>query len=154
MGSQNESGQPGAILFAEFWKRASKIREVWKVPFDPGNPIHTPRGLNLSDKVATEIARAIADAVEVLQREQLPRDTANGDALFALAGHEHIPLQGGDGSDGVSNALDASFVSSVRGSFSTRGTVARQPGQARHLRVRSNPDVSRRKDVPANAGRS
>jgi acyl-homoserine-lactone acylase len=127
----------GGMLFVEFWKRASRIPGVWAVPFGPENPIHTPRGLNLDDAHVSQLAQALAETVDLMRSEHVSIDAPDGSVLFAVRGNAHIPLHGGDGSDGVLNALHSEFVPSEGGyvpdegssyiqvvSFDERGPVA------------------------------
>ncbi|MFX6803793.1 hypothetical protein ABTH20_20260, partial [Acinetobacter baumannii] len=57
----------GPQLFIEFWNDAQKIPDLWSTPFDPGDPVNTPRGLKASDpRVATAVRTALAEAVVAL----------------------------------------------------------------------------------------
>ncbi|MGH6910135.1 MAG: penicillin acylase family protein, partial [Phenylobacterium sp.] len=99
----------GAILFLEFSRRAEKLG-AWTTPFDPADPVHTPRGLNVSGANGAKVAQALAEAVELMRSQKLPLDAPYGAIHFAVRGAEHIPVHGGDSSNGVLNAQQSHFV--------------------------------------------
>ncbi len=100
----------GPQLFIEFWKLAERIPGVWATPFDPADPIHTPRGLSADPQVAEKVRQALAQAVEVLQAANIPLDRPWGEVQFAVRGDAHIPVHGGEGTDGVLNAQQSKLV--------------------------------------------
>jgi acyl-homoserine-lactone acylase len=94
------TGAKGAHLWDEFWSRASKIpaASLYTVPFDPANPITTPRGLNAA--AATQLREAFGAAVARVQASGYAVDAPRGDYLFATRGGKKIPLYGGCGGPG------------------------------------------------------
>ncbi len=53
----------GAALFREFWFRAEKIPDLYAVKFDPRDPVHTPRQLNIANQeVATRLRNSLGEA--------------------------------------------------------------------------------------------
>lgn len=125
----------GALVFATFWPAASRIAGLWQVPFDPADPVHTPRDLVTSGEVGTKLVKALADAQAKLLKGGFKLDARWGDVHFAVRGTERIPVHGGDGQLGVLNVQTAapaeggfvpyhgsSYVQVV--SFDDRGPVA------------------------------
>ncbi|MDN6885428.1 penicillin acylase family protein [Variovorax sp. CAN2819] len=94
------TGAKGAHLWDEFWSRASQIpaASLYTVPFDPADPIRTPRGLNAA--AATKLREAFGAAVARVQASGYAVDAARGDYLFATRGGKKIPLYGGCGAPG------------------------------------------------------
>ena len=104
----------GPQLFIEFWRDAQRIPGVWATPFDAKNPIHTPRGLRASDPaVAQGVRRALAEAVTRLATARIPLDAPWGRVQLATRGGLNIPIQGGEGPDGVLNAQQSKVVAGV-----------------------------------------
>lgn len=93
----------GAGVFAAFWPAASRIAGLWQVPFDPADPVHTPRGLVTSGDLGTKLMKVLADTQTRLLRDGFKLDTRWGDIQFAVRGTEHIPVHGADGLLGVLN---------------------------------------------------
>ena len=67
----------GAVLFREFWNLAAAIRDKWAVPFNPADPVNTPRGLTPSASAGH--ARRAEGAVQKLQALEIPLDGRLGD---------------------------------------------------------------------------
>ena len=105
----------GAILWVEFWRRAQAIADLYATPFDPADPVHTPRGLKGDEATAAKLRQALAGAVDVLLTEGVPLDAPYGTVHFAVRGQDKIPVHGGEGSDGVLNAQQARWVPGVKG---------------------------------------
>jgi acyl-homoserine-lactone acylase len=94
------TGSRGAHVWDEFWNRASQIpaATLYNVPFDPADPIHTPR--DLKSGAATLLQQAFGAAVARVQASGYAVDAARGDYLFATRGGKKIPLYGGCGGPG------------------------------------------------------
>jgi acyl-homoserine-lactone acylase len=75
----------GAVLWREFMRGAGS---PFKVPFDPNNPLTTPRDLDVANPV---VGRSLADAVEHLRTLKLPLDVPLGQVQQGPAG---IPIPG------------------------------------------------------------
>jgi acyl-homoserine-lactone acylase len=100
----------GPQLFIEFWKVAERTSGLWATPFDPADPIHTPRSLKTDPQSAAKIAQALGQAVGVLQAAGIPLDRPWGETQFVARGGAHIPVHGGEGTDGVLNAQQSRLV--------------------------------------------
>lgn len=93
----------GTHIFEAFVTRAPTGNALWTVPFDPEDPVNTPRGLKTS-KAVVDAMRAAIDAV---RDSGVPFDAAWGTLQVAGdRGAPTIPLGGGEGDlAGNANAL-------------------------------------------------
>jgi acyl-homoserine-lactone acylase len=94
------TGSKGAHVWDEFWSRASLIpaATLYNVPFDPADPVHTPRDLKSGNDGV--LRQAFGAAVARVQASGYAVDAARGDYLFATRGGKKIPLYGGCGGPG------------------------------------------------------
>ena len=79
---------------------------VFDVPFDPNDPVNTPRGLNTDSPT---VRGALADAVKELRDQGIPLDARLREYQYEMRGRERIPIHGGPGTLGVFNAISAPF---------------------------------------------
>ncbi|GAC1524482.1 MAG: penicillin acylase family protein [Thermoleophilaceae bacterium] len=94
----------GTLLFNRFATRALAAQGgPYSVPFDPADPVNTPRGLNTSNP---QVRQALADAVTDLRGAGLALDAPLGDGQYELRGSERIPIHGGPGTLGIFNAIN------------------------------------------------
>jgi acyl-homoserine-lactone acylase len=99
-----DAASRGAILFREFWLQASALPDKWAVPFDPADPVHTPRGVATA-AVAPMLAALRAAALQ-LGELGIPLDAPLGEYQTEVRQGVRYPIHGGIGDvDGVSNAL-------------------------------------------------
>jgi len=105
----------GAMLFVEFWRQAERNPTLFATPFDPADPVNTPRGLKIDADSAAKLAQALAGAVELMERQKLALDAPYGSVHFAVRGERKIPVHGGEGQAGVLNAQQSRFVPSAGG---------------------------------------
>ena len=97
----------GAPLFREFWRKAKDIPNVWRVPFNPADPVATPAGLNLADPaVKTAVFGALGDAVDLLRRSGFAPNATLAQAQVKQTNRGPVPLHGGDEFEGVLNKLE------------------------------------------------
>jgi len=109
----------GAILFRRFAARLLSLPgglglpvtnpAGFSTPFDAGNPVHTPSGLNTAN---SQVALALADSVKELRDLGIPLDAPLRGYQYEQRGDEQIPIHGGPGELGVFNATTASFAGS------------------------------------------
>jgi acyl-homoserine-lactone acylase len=93
----------GALLFTRFMDRFSGSNaDHFRVPFDVNRPIDTPAGLNTN---ASGLEPALADAVSDLQAAGIALNAPYGEYHWDLRGEERIPIHGGEGGQGVFNAI-------------------------------------------------
>jgi acyl-homoserine-lactone acylase len=102
----------GPQLFIEFWKRA-QTASVWATPFDPKDPIHSPRGLSADPQTVVKLRAALADAVADLADAKISIDAPWGEVQVATRGGLRIPVHGGEGGDGVLNAQESRKIAGV-----------------------------------------
>lgn len=104
----DDAGSAGAPLFREFWRKARNIPNVWRVPFDPGRPVATPRGLAM-DKRATRgaVFQALAEAVALVRAAGFAPDVTLGVPQSRVLHGQRMPLHGGAEFEGVLNKLEA-----------------------------------------------
>jgi acyl-homoserine-lactone acylase len=101
----------GNQIFEQFVKRLHSAGllpgpSIWKVPFDPADPVDTPRDL---DETNSAVISAMKDAVAYLRAKGIPMDATWGSVQVAGdRGAPPIPLGGGLGDQaGNANALDS-----------------------------------------------
>ena len=92
----------GVPVWMEFWKAVSGTDGLYSVPFDPAEPVDTPRGI-ATDKpeVRTAVRSALAKAQAVLQDAGIPFDAPWGQVQFAKRNGTNIPIPGAPGSSGM-----------------------------------------------------
>ncbi len=89
----------GPHIWEELWGRLLDIPDLWVVPFDANDPVHTPRELNRMDPEVVEgVKAALGDAVNELVADRgLPMQRAWGDVQYKEVDGERIPIHGGSG---------------------------------------------------------
>lgn len=118
-GGTNGLDDPGAVL----WYRFSKLSQVelewtlsyiglpstplWRQPFLVTDPVDTPSGLNPGYGLAY---RALADAVQDLQKGGIPLDATMRTHQRSRYGTSKAPLHGGEGVLGLFNALNVGWA--------------------------------------------
>jgi acyl-homoserine-lactone acylase len=113
---RNNTDSVGVHVWTELWKRLGgapsgdglpKVSDVlFAVPFDPADPVHTPRGLNTADAgVVTRVMGELAYTVQYFAGNDIPLDRAWGQVQFDLRNGEPLPIHGGSGTSGVYNAI-------------------------------------------------
>jgi acyl-homoserine-lactone acylase len=94
----------GAVLFREFWLRVADLPDKWAVPFDPADPVHTPRGV--APAAVAPLLAALRAAALQLQGLAVPFDAPLADYQGEVRSGRRYPMHGGIGDvDGVTNAL-------------------------------------------------
>lgn len=104
-----EASSKGAALFRAFWAKAARVPGMWAVPFDPADPVNTPRAV-ASDKVGDKLLAALGDAVAELDAANIALDAQWGDVHRWMANGEAIPIHGGPGTAGVLNMQESQAV--------------------------------------------
>ncbi|WP_207401618.1 bifunctional acylase PvdQ [Phytopseudomonas dryadis] len=127
----------GWLYFQAFMLQFQAADQGWRHPFDPQDPLNTPRGIAWQD---AEVARALADMLQRAVAQVDALKLAPGVTWGQLQGVERnarrIPVPGGDGHLGIYNAIqsvpqEAGRLQVVGGSsyiqlvsFDERGPVA------------------------------
>jgi acyl-homoserine-lactone acylase len=101
-----EVGSRGAALFFAFWRKASAVKDLWAVPFDPALPATTPNTLNPTPAVLDALQAAADD----LKKAGTPLDAPWGSIQIAPRGPEKIAIHGGPGPAGVLNAMASALT--------------------------------------------
>ena len=89
----------GAHLFHLFAENGGL---VFKVPFDPANPVTTPNTLDAS---SPKVLEALQKATDTLTELKIPLDAKLGDVQRETRGETRIPIHGGAGQEGVFNVI-------------------------------------------------
>jgi acyl-homoserine-lactone acylase len=94
----------GALLFERYWLRAGGVNaeDLWRVPFDPADPVATPNTLNTANP---EVAQALGDAIAELRAAGVDPNARLGDDHYVVRGGQRYPIHGGHGSQGVLNMI-------------------------------------------------
>jgi acyl-homoserine-lactone acylase len=83
---------------------------VYRLPFDPAQPVVTPTGLKMSDPaIAAKVWESLALAVKNVRTAGFALDATLGSVQRPLITSEPIPLHGGDEFEGVLNNLGNQF---------------------------------------------
>jgi acyl-homoserine-lactone acylase len=98
----------GAPLFREFWRQAKDVPKVWRVPFNPRQPVTTPSGLDMATPATREaVFKALGDAVAALRAAGYAADAALGETQWREVRGRRVALHGGDEFEGVLNKLES-----------------------------------------------
>jgi len=88
----------GGHIFFEFWRLVWREASIWAVPFDPADPVGTPRTLNVGEpEVVALLRRSLANGVRVLLDNGIPLDAPWGEVQFDERNGERIPIHGASG---------------------------------------------------------
>ncbi|MFB9242711.1 acylase [Massilia antarctica] len=102
----NLDSNTGYLYFTGLWERIMHVPGVWAVPFNPADPVNTPRGLNIDNAaIANTVRQALASSAQDVARLGVSPDSRWGDVQVSTRGTRQIPIHGGKGSDGVYNAM-------------------------------------------------
>ncbi len=114
---RNRTESVGTHVWTELWRRLSGTPTagsglppvagvLYAVPFNPADPVGTPRGLNLANaSVVTRTMGELAVTVKYFADNGIPLDRPWGQVQFDLRNGEAIPIHGGSGGSGVYNAI-------------------------------------------------
>jgi acyl-homoserine-lactone acylase len=119
---RNNLDSPGAVLFQRFVQHllanfltlptgvssgnAILDESVFEVPFNAGDPVNTPRGLNAANPL---VGIALANAISDLRGAGIPLDGTLRDYQYDERGGKRIPIHGGPGTLGVFNAINSTW---------------------------------------------
>jgi len=100
---RSDATSVGTHLFEAFVERAPTGAGLWTVPFDPRDPLHTPRGL----RTGPAVVKAMKAAIDAVRAAGVPFDASWGSLQVAGdRGAPAYPLGGGNGDlAGNANAL-------------------------------------------------
>jgi acyl-homoserine-lactone acylase len=92
----------GSVLWREYWLRLLGGGLTWAVPFDPNDPVNTPRGI---DPASPAVLTALTGAVEDLRAKGIALDTPLGELQAEPRGDERIPIHGCSELEGCFNII-------------------------------------------------
>lgn len=92
----------GALLFRRFEERSAGVANRFSTPFDPGDPLSTPRGLAVTDPAVGE---AFIAAVRDFRASGIALDAPVGAHQFVTRRGERIGIHGGPESTGQYNLI-------------------------------------------------
>jgi acyl-homoserine-lactone acylase len=95
----------GAPLFFGFLRNFAGSPDLWRVPFDPKDPVNTPRDINPA--AAEPIRKALAAAAKELTDAGVPVDAPLGAVQATPRGDARIPIHGGPQAAGILNMMQA-----------------------------------------------
>lgn len=96
----------GAVLFREFWRSAKDTPSLWATPFNPADPVNTPRDLNTADPtVNAALLQTLAKTVQNLAALGIDFNQPLGRYQFVVRKGATIALHGGDEFEGAFNKL-------------------------------------------------
>lgn len=102
-----EATSRGAALFRAFWPKAARLPGLWQVPFDPADPVNTPRALAIDGPKGEKLVAALAEAVAELDTAGIALDAPWGEVQRVMAGNDAIPIHGGPGTLGILNMQES-----------------------------------------------
>ena len=98
----------GMHVWTEFWRIARSIEHLYAVPFDPDDPVNTPRGIAV-DKPSVRVAvqQALAEAQIVLEDAGIDINARWGDLQYAMRNGKKISIPGAQGWAGMFSMIVA-----------------------------------------------
>ncbi len=101
----------GMQVWTEFWETASRIDDLYAVPFDVEDPVNTPRGVAIDEP---EVRKAVRDALAAAQDKLLDAgiepDALWGHVQFAERNGSRVPVPGGPGRHGMFSYINTGFT--------------------------------------------
>ena len=93
---RNDVNSRGAQIWTEFWPIVDDTPNLWTVPFDVKDPVHTPRGINGADeKVRKAVMESLAAATKKLNDAQIALDAPWGEVQYTEKNGRKIGIPGG-----------------------------------------------------------
>ncbi len=106
--SANLDAGVGFVHFQNIAKALQAVPNAWRIAFDPANPVHTPRGLDLRQAGVTEaLHAAVLASAQQLSKAGVTEETRWGDIQVSTAGKQQTPIHGAPGVLGVYNAMQS-----------------------------------------------
>ena len=98
-------------VWTEFWEAARDIDGLYAVPFDPEDPVNTPRGIARDNSAVVEAVReTLAAAQQRLADAGLDLDSRWGDVQFTERNGDRIAVPGGPGRHGMFSYIRTDFT--------------------------------------------
>jgi acyl-homoserine-lactone acylase len=96
------TGSRGEVLWRETWTRLTAAGVPWLVPFDPADPVNTPRDL---DGASDKVTAALRGAVDDLRGKGIALAAPLGDLQAEPRGSARIPIPGCSEAEGCFNII-------------------------------------------------
>ena len=94
----------GAQIWTEFWPAVDDTKNLWTVPFDVKDPVHTPRGINAANaEVRKAVMQSLAVATRKLNDAQIALDAPWGEVQYTEVAGQKIGIPGGSHPNTFSN---------------------------------------------------
>ena len=100
----------GAFLFTTFWDKVRERNDLWSTPFDPADPVNTPRDLNTQGEAGARLLAALVEAAGEIEAKGIALDAPWGEVQFAPRNGTRIPIHGGPGDAGILNVQYANPI--------------------------------------------
>lgn len=106
-GKANVDSNLGVLHLNNIMTALKNLPGVWRVPFDAGDPQHTPRGIAIErPEVAQGVRQAMLASQAMSEKNQLTQPHW-GDVQVSRIGTHTLPIHGGPASLGVYNAMQS-----------------------------------------------
>lgn len=98
----------GLVHFQNIMAQLLDVPDVWRVPFNPADPQHTPRGLDLEQPAVVEaVQHALLASAATLAEQGLTPEMTWGDIQGVNSAGQRTPIHGGPATLGVYNAMQS-----------------------------------------------
>jgi acyl-homoserine-lactone acylase len=107
-GRANLDSGIGLVHFQNIMQALQASPDIWRVPFDPKDPQHTPRGLAIEQPTVSKALReALLASAATAQKMGLKPETRWGDIQVVSNGAQQTAIHGGPGTLGIYNAIQS-----------------------------------------------
>ena len=107
-GRANLDSGSGLVHFQNIMQALLESPEIWRVPFDPKDPQHTPRGLAYEQPAVSKALReAMLASAATAEKMGLKTETRWGDIQVVSSGARQTAIHGGPGTLGIYNAIQS-----------------------------------------------
>ncbi|WP_353231901.1 bifunctional acylase PvdQ [Pseudomonas helleri] len=98
----------GLVHFQNIMAQLLDVPDVWRVPFNPADPQHTPRGLDLEQPAVVEaVQHALLASAATVAEQGLTLEMTWGDIQGVNSAGQRTPIHGGPATLGVYNAMQS-----------------------------------------------
>ena len=98
----------GLVHFQNIMAQLLDVPDVWRVPFNPADPQHTPRGLDLEQPAVVEaVQHALLASAATVAEQGLTPEMTWGDIQGVNSAGQRIAIHGGPATLGVYNAMQS-----------------------------------------------
>jgi len=96
------------VHFQNLMAQLFAVPDVWRVPFSPADPQHTPRGLNIEQPTVRQaVHEALAASAAQVAQAGVSADATWGEIQGVSVGGQRTPIHGGPAVLGVYNAMQS-----------------------------------------------